>query len=262
MNEQWTAGKSKTTEMSPQPKHLCLEESRQSSAWKEQMGKIGGAAWPKAVHRFFGLTEDAGMKCFLFQGLWHGGMFISGPPETAWKAGNVSAFQGYTAYSIDNGKQPAREWALVRKRLCSYCCPGQRQRRDKRDRHLPQRPRKNLIHVVSFLHSYHRTLPWFLVIYSSGQNCTVFQRASFIPTPQNIITVVVTGFLLPKMTITGMGAISREREMLWSHPQEEGMRATVIWGCCHIRGAPFSKLPLKKNFIYQDGKANTKGAGN
>lgn len=152
MNEQWTAGKSKTTEMSPQPKHLCLEESRQSSAWKEQMGKIGGAAWPKAVHRFFGLTEDAGMKWFLFQGLWHGGMFISGPPETAWKAGNVSAFQGYTAYSTDNRKQPGREWALVRKRLCSYCCPGQRQHRDKQDCHLPQRPRKNLIHFISFLH--------------------------------------------------------------------------------------------------------------
>ena len=62
-----------------------------------------------------------------------------------------------------------------------------------------------------------------------------------------------------------MVAITREREMLlilWLHPQEEGMRATVVWGCCHIRGATFSKLPLKKNFIHQDGKANIKGAGN
>ena len=78
---------------------------------------------------------------------------------------------------------------------------------------------------------------------SARPNCRVYQKASFTtslpPAPDKIITVVVKALLLPKMTITGVVALSWGTEMLLIlrlHPQGEGIRATVIQGCCYMRG--------------------------
>lgn len=81
-------------------------------------------------------------------------------------------------------------------------------------------------------------------MYSTRPNCRVYQKASFttnLPSaPDKIITVVVKALLLPKMTVTGVMALSWGKEMLLIlrlHPQGEGIRTTVIQGHCYMRGA-------------------------
>ena len=100
--------------------------------------------------------------------------------------------------------------------------------------------------------SHHATRPRFEVIDSTRPNCRVYQKPSFTTNlPANkITTVIVRAFLLPKMTIAGAVALSWEKEMLSIlrlHPRREGIRATVIQGCCYTRGA----LPCQRGYIFK-----------